>query len=289
MHVKPAPFEYIRPDSLPEALDALARHASAGRILAGGQSLVPMMNLRLVKPAVLIDVNRVPGLADIRVDGAELVVGALARHAALLASEVVGRHCPLMVEAYRCVAHGPIRNRGTLGGNISHADPASEMPAVLTACDAKIGVRSVKGARTIPATEFFTGALATALAAGEMVTEIRIPVAKPGQGSAWRETANRQGDFAMAGVAAVVKFAGGKCAEASVAVAGMERPGVRLAAVEKLLVGTALDDAAVAAAARMASEVVRPGDSYHADPIYKRELAETLTARALIAARERAR
>jgi len=289
MHVKPAPFEYVRPDSLPAALDALARHAPAGRILAGGQSLVPMMNLRLVKPAVLIDINRVPGLADIRVEGGELVFGALARHAALLASELVAKHCPLMVEAYRCVAHGPIRNRGTLGGNISHADPASEMPAVLAACEAKIGVRSAKRARTVPATEFFTGALATALAEGEMVTEIRIPIAKPGQGAAWREVANRQGDFAMAGVAAVVTVAGGKCTHASVAVAGMERPGVRLPAVEKQLVGTALDAAAMAAAGRMASEVVRPGGSYHADPVYKRELVDTLTTLALAAARERAR
>jgi carbon-monoxide dehydrogenase medium subunit len=289
MHVKPAPFEYIRPGSLAEALDALARHAPAGRILAGGQSLVPMMNLRLVKPAVLIDINRVPGLADIRVDGDELVIGALARHAALLASELVAKHCPLMVEAYRCVAHGPIRNRGTLGGNISHADPASEMPAVLAACEGKIGVRSAKGARTIPATEFFTGALTTALADGEMVTEIRIPTAKPGQGAAWREAANRQGDFALAGVAALVSVAGGKCAEASLAVAGMERPGVRLPAAEKQLVGTTLDDAAIAAAASMASEVVRPSGSYHADPVYKRELIETLSARALTAARERAR
>jgi len=287
--VKPAPFEYVRPGSLPEALDALARHGPAGRILAGGQSLVPMMNLRLVKPRVLIDINRVPGLADIRVDGGEIVIGALARHAALLASEIVAKHCPLMVEAYRCVAHGPIRNRGTLGGNISHADPASEMPAVLAACDARIGVQSAKRTRTIAATEFFTGALTTALAGGEMVTEIRIPTTGSGQGASWQEVANRQGDFAMAGVAAVVTLAGGRCAHASLAVAGMERPGVRLPAVEKQLVGTALDDAAITAAASMAGEVVRPGGSYHADPLYKRELVGTLTARALTAARERAR
>ena len=287
--MKPAPFEYIRPGSLPEALDALARHASTGKILAGGQSLVPMMNLRLVKPAVLIDINRVPGLADIRVDGGELVIDALARHAALLASELVAKHCPLMADAYRWVAHGPIRNRGTLGGNISHADPASEMPAVLAACDATIGVRNAKRARTVPATEFFTGALATVLVDGEMVTEIRIPVARPGQGAAWRETTNRQGDFAMAGVAAIVSVTGGKCTHASVAVSGMERPGVRLPAVEKQLVGTPLDAAAITGAARMAGEVVRPSDSYHADATYKRELVETLTERTLAAARERAR
>jgi len=287
--VKPAPFEYIRPGSLAEALDALTRHASTGKILAGGQSLVPMMNLRLVKPAVLIDINRVPGLADIRVDGGELVIGALARHTALLASELVAKHCPLMAEAYPWVAHGPIRNRGTLGGNISHADPASEMPAVLAACDAQIGTRSAKRARTLPATEFFTGALTTALADGELVTEIRIPIAKPGQGAAWQEAANRQGDFAMAGVGVVVTVAGGKCTHASVAVAGMERPGARLSAVEKQLVGKALDDAAIASAAHKASADVHPGNSYHADDSFKRELVETLTARALAAARERAR
>jgi carbon-monoxide dehydrogenase medium subunit len=287
--VKPAPFEYVRPGTLPEALDALARHAPAGRILAGGQSLVPMMNLRLVKPAVLIDINRVPGLADVRVDGGELVIGSLARHSALLGSEVVAKHCPLMAEAYHHVAHGPIRNRGTLGGNISHADPASEMPAVLAACEAKIGVRSAKGARTIPATDFFTGALSTALADGEMVTEIRIPVAQAGQGAAWQEAANRKGDFAMAGVAAVVTMAGGKCTRASLAVAGMERPGVRVPAAEKLLVGTTLDDAAIKSAAAMAAEVVRPSGSYHADPMFKRELVQILTERAVAAARDRAR
>jgi CO/xanthine dehydrogenase FAD-binding subunit len=287
--VKPAPFEYIRPGSLPEALEALGRHASAGKILAGGQSLVPMMNLRLVKPAVLIDINRVPGLADIRVDGGELVIGALARHAALLASELVARHCPLMAEAYRWVAHGPIRNRGTLGGNISHADPASEMPAVLAACDAQIGVRSAKRSRTVPATEFFTGPLTTALADGEMVTEVRVPLAKSGQGASWQETANRVGDFAMAGVGVIVAMSGGKCTQASIAVAGMERPGMRLSAVEKGLLGKALDDAAIASVGRMAYELVRPTGSYHADPVYKRELVETLTVRALSAARERAR
>lgn len=287
--MKPAPFEYTRPASLDEALEALARHAADGKILAGGQSLVPMMNLRLVKPQVLIDINRVPGLADIKVDGGELVVGALARHAALLASEFVAKHCPLMAQAYPWVAHGPIRNRGTLGGNISHADPASEMPAVLAACDASIGVRSAKKSRAIPATEFFTGALSTALADGEMVTEIRIPVAKSGQGAAWEETANRQGDFAMAGVGIVVTVAGGKCTQAAIAVAGMEKPGMRLAAVEKHLAGKALDDAAVAAAARAARDAVRPSTSYHADADYKRELVEALTARALTAARDRAR
>jgi CO/xanthine dehydrogenase FAD-binding subunit len=285
--MKPAVFDYIRPGSLPEALAALAQHGAAGTILAGGQSLVPMMNLRLVKPEVVIDINRVPGLGEIRVDGGELVIGALARHAALFASELVKKHCPLMGEAYPWVAHGPIRNRGTLGGNISHADPASEMPAVLAACDAKIIAKSAKATRTIVAAEFFVAPLTTALAAGEMLTEIRIPSAPHGQGWSWQEVSNRNGDFAMAAVGVTLTLAGGRCTQASVAVGGMDRAGVRLAKVEAHLVGVALDDARIASAAKLAAELVQPDDSYHADARYKRELIEVLTARALAAARGR--
>jgi carbon-monoxide dehydrogenase medium subunit len=285
--MKPASFDYVRPASLDEALQALARHGSEGRILAGGQSLVPMMNLRVMKPAVLIDINRVPGLNGIRVDGAELVIGALARHADVLASPLVAKHCPLMAEAYPHVAHGPIRNRGTLAGNVSHADPASEMPAVLAACNATIVASNAKGTRKIGADSFFKGALTTALAAGEMVTEIRIPVAPAGQGACWLEASNRKGDFAMAGVGVTLTIAGGKCTQASIAVAGMERPGTRLPTVEAMLVGQALDDARIAGAARAARETVRPTDSYHADETFKRELVESLAASALRTARDR--
>lgn len=282
--MKPAAFDYIRPGSLAEALAALAQHGAAGKILAGGQSLVPMMNLRVVKPEVVIDINRVPGLGEIRIDGGELVIGALARHAALLASELVRKHCPLMAEAYPWVAHGPIRNRGTLGGNISHADPASEMPAVLAACDAKIIAKSATATRTIAAKEFFVAPLTTTLAAGEMLTEIRIPSAPAGQGWSWQEEAIRKGDFAMAAVGATLTVAGGRCTQASVAIGGMERAGVRLAKVEAHLVGVALDEARIASAAKLAAELVQPGDSYHADARYKRELVEVLTARALTTA-----
>ena len=285
--MKPAVFDYIRPESLSEALAALAQHGAAGTILAGGQSLVPMMNLRVVKPEVVIDINRVPGLGEIRVDGGELVIGALARHAALLASELVKTHCPLMAEAYPWVAHGPIRNRGTLGGNISHADPASEMPAVLAACDAKIIAKSAKATRTIMATEFFVAPLTTALAAGEMLTEIRIPIAPHGQGWSWQEESNRHGDYAMAGVGVTLTLGGGRCTQAGVAVGGMDRAGVRLAQVEAHLVGAALDQARIASAAKLAAELVQADDSYHADARYKRELLEVLTTRALATARGR--
>lgn len=287
--MKPAAFEYVRPNSLREALDALARHGAAGKILAGGQSLVPMMNLRIVKPEVVIDINRIPQLDHIRVEGGELVIGALARHSTILASPLVAKLCPLMAEAYRHVAHIPIRNRGTLAGNISHADPASEMPAVLAACDAKIVVASASAARVIAASDFFIGPLQTALGAGEMVTEIRIPSAPEGEGWAWEETSNRKGDFAMAGVGVTLRIGNDRGTHAAIAVAGMDKPGVRLRETERQLVGGRIDYEKIAAVARQAREEVNPTDSYHADPEYKRELVAVLVERALAAARGRCR
>ena len=285
--MKPAAFEYVRPGSLNEALQALGRHAGNAKILAGGQSLVPMMNLRMVHPAVIIDINRVPGLGGIRTDGNELVVGALARHSALRESPIVATHCPLMSEAYQYVAHKPIRNRGTLGGNISHADPASEMPAVLVATDATIVVKSAKGERKIAAANFFVGLMQTALQTGEMVTEIRIPIATANQGWAFEEAANRKGDFAMAAIAATLTLAGGVCTQAAVAVAGMGERATRLSALEDLLERKPLDDDLIMRAALLAKNCVSPGASYHADEDFKRDLVEALAARALTKARAR--
>lgn len=285
--MKPAAFEYVRPESLNEALQALSRHADNAKILAGGQSLVPMMNLRMVHPAVIIDINRVPGLDGIRTEGKQLVVGALARHSTLRESPIVATHCPLMSEAYQYVAHKPIRNRGTLGGNISHADPASEMPAVLLATDATIVVKSAKGERKIAAANFFIGLMQTALQTGEMVTEIRIPIAAANQGWAFEEVANRKGDFAMAAIGATLTLGDGVCSQAAVAVAGMSDRAIRLSAVEALLEGKPLDDDLIMRAAVLAKNSVDPDSSYHADEDFKRDLAETLTERALKKARAR--
>ena len=287
--MKPASFDYVRPGSLGEALQALSRHRENGKILAGGQSLVPMMNMRVVRPSVLIDINRVPGLDGIGVEGGELVLGALARHSRLLESALVARHCPLMVEAYHHVAHKPIRNRGTLGGNISHADPASEMPAVLVAVDATIVAKRANGERRIAAASFFTGPMQTALESDEIVVEIRIPAAPTGQGWAFEEEANRKGDFAMAAIAATVVVKGGKCERAALAVAGMGDHAMRLPAAEALLHGKALDATAIAAAAAQARDSADPSGSYHADPQYKRDLVAALVERALARAAERAK
>ncbi len=279
--MKPAAFEYVRPASLNEALQALARHGSAGKILAGGQSLVPMMNLRFARPEVVIDINRVPGLDHVRAEGGMLAIGALARHSALHDSPVVALHCPLMSEAYRHVAHKPIRNRGTLGGNLSHADPASEMPAVLLAVNAKLGMQSTRGARELAADDFFQSQLQTALAADELLTEIRIPAAAAGQGWAFEEESTRKGDFAMAAVAVTLGISAGICRQAAIAVAGMGTRAVRLGAVEAGLAGKPVDDAAVTRAALQAWQTVTPDGSFHADAEFKRDLIQALTARAL--------
>lgn len=279
--MKPAAFEYVRPASLNEALQALARHGSAGKILAGGQSLVPMMNLRFARPEVVIDINRLPGLDHIRFANGMLAIGALARHSALHDSPLVALHCPLMSEAYRHVAHKPIRNRGTLGGNLSHADPASEMPAVLLAVNAKLGMQSTRGVRELAADDFFQSQLQTALAADELLTEIRIPAAAPTQGWAFEEESTRKGDFAMAAVAVTLDISAGICRQVAIAVAGMGARAVRLGAVEAGLAGKPLDDAAITRAALQAWQTVTPDGSFHADAEFKRDLIQALAARAL--------
>lgn len=279
--MKPAAFEYLRPSNLGEALQALARHGGKAKILAGGQSLVPMMNLRLARPDFLIDINRLPGLDQIKIDGKELVIGALARHSALRDSPLVAQYCPLMGEAYRHVAHKPIRNRGTIGGNVSHADPASEMPAVLLAMEANLIAKSAQGERKIAAKDFFQGVLQTALKPAEILTEIRLPVAAAGQGYAFEEEATRKGDFAMAAVAATLTVGGGTCTQVALATAGMGDHVIRLSAAEGGLKGKPLNDAAMAQAGLAAKQDVNPDSSYHADAQFKRDLVEALTIRAL--------
>jgi aerobic carbon-monoxide dehydrogenase medium subunit len=183
--MKPAPFDYARPQSVTDALALLSARASEAKILAGGQSLVPMMNFRMARPGLLIDINRLAELDYHRVEGSHLVVGALARHAALRSSTLVRTACPLMAEAYQHAAHGPIRNRGTLCGNLCHADPASEMPSVALATDAVLVLKSSSGERRIPAEEFFLGTYETAANSDELLVEVRIPVAPAQQGWAF--------------------------------------------------------------------------------------------------------
>ena len=233
--MKPAPFDYERPATLAAALDLLKNDSGTSKIIAGGQSLVPMMNFRIVRPDRLIDINRISELDYHRIEGSDLVIGALCRHAALKESEVVKQACPMMQAAYEWVAHGPVRNRGTLCGNLCHADPASEMPAVVLAADAVMVLRSSETKRSVPAGQFFVGQYETATADNEILVEVRIPVAPKSQGWGFHEVNVRKGDFAIVAAAATLQVAAAKVQEVSIALAGVGSHAIRLQASRKRL------------------------------------------------------
>jgi carbon-monoxide dehydrogenase medium subunit len=288
--VKPAPFEWHAPDSIDAALALKARHGEEARFLAGGQSLVPAMNFRVAQPALLVDLNRVAGLDAIthRPDGT-LIIGAMARNAAIERHAGVARSHPIVAEALHEVAHPQIRNRGTLGGNLSHADPASEMPAVMLALGARFVLRSARGAREVAAAAFFLGPLTTALAADEMLSEIHLPPLPPRTGTAWLEIARRRGDYAMMGVAVVLtRDADGICTAASIACCSAGPTPMAAPLAASALLGTRLTDAEIAAAAGLVKQEVAPTGSVQASPAYQRHLAGVIAQRALATARGRA-
>jgi carbon-monoxide dehydrogenase medium subunit len=277
--VKPAPFEYVRARSLAEAVARLADDPDA-RVLAGGQSLVPMMNMRLVRPSAVVDINHVPGLdgVDVEADGT-LVVGALVRHADLVASSIVRRVAPLLAVAAAHIGHRAIRNRGTVGGSLAHADPAAELPAAAVALDARLTLAGRAGPRDVPAAEFFLGLFTTALDPGEVVTAMRIP---RGDGGGWgfAEMARRPGDFALAGVAGtVVAAADGSCRSAHLVAFGVGAGPVRLASAEAALVGHHVDGGRARDAGVAAGAGVEPLDDVHASGEYRRHLVRVLTER----------
>jgi carbon-monoxide dehydrogenase medium subunit len=280
--MKPASFDYHRPASLDEALALLAEHEGA-KPLAGGQSLIPAMNFRLATPSVLIDLNGIPELAFISETDTGLKIGGMTRHRTVEHSEPVKRLAPLVHEAMPYVAHAAIRTRGTFGGSLAHADPAAELPAVMVALDATIGVRGAKGARRIAASEFFSGLFATALEAGELVVDIEIPTRRGRNGFAFLEVARRHGDFALVGVAASVSLDDrGRCADARVALLSVgDRPMIAASAVRALVGETPSADAIRAAADAAASQDIDPTSDIHASATYRRQLARVLTRRAL--------
>ena len=283
--MKPAPFRYVRASSVDEATVALADNADA-RILAGGQSLIALMNLRMVKPTCLIDINRVSALDYIKDDGDRIAVGALARHNDVKHSPLIGEGCPLLAEAYESISHHTVRNRGTLGGNLCHADPSSEAPAVMVAVGAEMVLQSTKGTREVAAEDFFQGLYETAARQDELLTEIRIP--KRGtEGWAFAEVSNRHGDFAMAAIATTVRMNNGTCDAARVVASGVGEHTARLGPAEQALVGSSLDEASRAAAGAAARDAVDPQTDYHADAEYRRELIDTLTRRTVQQAAQR--
>jgi carbon-monoxide dehydrogenase medium subunit len=279
--MKPAPFEYFRPESVTDAVALLARHAGRAKLLAGGQSLVPLMNFRLLRPDALIDINRLSELKGIEEREGGLRIGALTRHAALEFSAVVRARFPVLAEAMAHVAHRAIRNRGTIGGSLAHADPAAELPLIAVLLDAGIRTRSASGSSSHAAQDFFVGPLTTTLADDEIVTEVALPPLPPGTGSAFAEVAMRGGDFAIAAVAATMTVADGKIAEARLAVTGMGEVPLRLGEVEAAVTGHHPSPELIEAAARQARTAVEPASDLRASADYRRHLVGVLTERVL--------
>jgi len=286
--MKPAPFNHFAPTSVPEAVELLGQHAPDARVLAGGQSLVPMMNFRLARPDVLVDLNRISDLSYIRDDGDCLAIGAMTRERTIENSDLVKSACPLVHDATLNIAHLPIRSRGTIGGSIANADPAAEYPATMLALDATLVAQSVRGERRIAAADFFDGVLSTTLEPDEILTEIRIPKAPANSGAAFVEISRRHGDFAMAGVAAQVTLKGDTFIDVQLAACGVGPGPVRLSDAEIELRGKTVTDGVLSNAARAASAQVDPDGDMHATAAYRRKLAGVMTKRAVIKAAARA-
>jgi carbon-monoxide dehydrogenase medium subunit len=288
--VKPPRFRYFTARSVAKAAQLLAEQGEEARLLAGGQSLLPLLNLRLARPSALIDLNEIQELAYIRPWDGGLAIGALTRDAALERDPLAAARQPLLVEAAHHVGHPAIRHRSTLGGSLAHADPAAELPAVMLALEAAITVQSAAGSRTIPATAFFQGPFQTAMQHGEVLTEVRLPGLPPRSGTAFLEFARREGDYALAGVAAVVTLAeDGTIAQARLGLCSVGPTPLRASPAEAVLRGRRPDDAAWRAAAEaVASELKEPPADIHGSADYRRHLAGVLTQRALALAAGRA-
>jgi len=290
--MKPAPFEYQAPKSLEAALDVLARHGGDAKVLAGGQSLIPVLNFRLAQPALLVDLNRVSELDFLRrsEDGG-LRIGALTRQRRLERDAVVKEAAPLLAETVPWIAHPQIRNRGTVGGSLAHADPAAELPAVAVALRARFRLAKAGGERWVDAKEFFAGLFTTALEPDELLTEIALPPLPARTGWSFQEIARRHGDYAMVGVAALVTLGDdGRCREARLVYLSVGDRPVEARGAAALLAGSDLGPDAIAAAADKASrDEMNPRTDVHATTEFKRHLARVLTGRALRTAAERAR
>lgn len=285
--MKNPPFVYHRPESLPEALALLAEHGDDAKVLAGGQSLLPTMALRLGPPEQVIDIGRLPGLDVITASVEGASIGALVRHAAAEQSADIAEHAPLIHDAMPLVGHRAIRTRGTVVGSIVHADPAAEMPAVALATDATVVAASVAGERTIGAADFFEGYLTTALRSDELVTEVRFPAWGATTAGAVVEVSRRHGDYAMVGLACRIRVTSSTIDDAALAFFGVESTPVRVPAAEAALVGHPPGDDVFAAAAAEVARELSPAADVHASSNYRRHLAGVLTRRGLAAATSR--
>jgi carbon-monoxide dehydrogenase medium subunit len=280
-------FDYCVPATVDEALDLLARHREEAKVLAGGQSLVPLLNYRLARPRVVVDINRLP-LDGISVRDGHLRLGALTRHATLEESPELARLCPVLGDAARLIGNVRVRTLGTLGGSLAHADPAAELPMVMVALDAALTLQGPRGRRTVGAREFFKGYLTTALEAGELLTEVDVPVMR-GAGHAIEEFARRAGDFAVVAVTAVVSLdGGGRIDDARLAFAGVAPTPVRARSAEDRLRGHEPTPERLTVAATAARDALAPESDAFVSAAYRKHLAGVLARRALVRAVERA-
>jgi aerobic carbon-monoxide dehydrogenase medium subunit len=279
--MKPSAFHYERPSTVQAVLALLSDGHTDTKILAGGQSLVPMMNFRLASPGRLIDINRLPGMDYVRVEGNEIAIGALARHADVKDSAIVKANCPLMHAAYEWVAHSAVRNRGTLCGNLCHCDPASEMPAIMLATGASMVLRSQRGERRVAAADFFLGMYETATRPDEMLVEVRVPVAPKGQTFGFREVSMRKGDYAWTVVATLLTVQAGKITQVAISAAGIASKAMRLTAVEQSVIGQAATQATFDKAGQLAFDTVQPTGDVATSAEYRRDLLRSLVSRTL--------
>jgi len=285
----PPKFEYFAPTTLHEALTLLRAHGSEAKLLSGGQSLIPLMKLRLATPAYLIDINRIPGLDQLQESNGFLNIGALTREADLEQSELVRAQYPIVCDTARVIGDPLVRNLATIGGNLAHADPANDHPATMLALGAEIVATGLDGERTIPAAEFFTDFFTTALRPDEMLTAIRIPAPAVGSGGMYVKLERKVGDFAIVGVAAQVTIAAsGICTRAGIGLTNVASTPLQVHAAEALLQGKRLDQDSIRQAAQLAEEVARPEADLRGSVAYKRDMVRVLTARALTGALARA-
>jgi len=288
--MKPPRFEYLAPTSLDEALGLLADHGDEAKVLAGGQSLVPLLNFRLVRPAYLVDLNEIPGLAYVRADDGRLAIGAMTRQRAVETADVVRERCPLLADAMPQIGHFQIRNRGTIGGSLAHADPAAELPAVVAALGGELVVRSRTGQRTLTPEQFFVAYLTTAVEPAELLVEVRLPVAPPRTGAAFMEVSRRHGDFALVGVAASVTLdEAGVCTGCAIALTGVGPTPVVAHEAARALIGAKPTTEVLEDVGRRAAAPLRPDGDLHASSEYRTHVAGVLTRRALARAALRAR
>ena len=284
----PPAFDYVAPTTLSEAISLLSQNGDA-KILAGGQSLIPMMRFRLAAPAVLIDINRLADLEYIREDGGWLKIGALTREAMIDGSSLVRERYPLLADTARVVADPLVRNMSTIGGNLAHADPANDHPATMLAYGAQVVATGPQGERVIPISDFFLGPFESALSADEILTEIQIPVPEAKSGGAYIKLERKVGDYATAAVAVQIRLdENGNCAYAGMGLTNVGLTPIKATAAEETLKGQALNDSAIREAARLAAEAAEPESDHRGSAEYKRHLVKTLSVRALRKAAGRA-